>query len=142
MKWNILIPFSEKGNNLPLVLLFIVKRRYDSGLFCSSVTIKGMCCEWLFLPCVVSYDVAIFSPHLRSCTSRPTVGGGAAVWCADQGWALAVQEPVPQRPVLYKEQSRAGAGWAGGHSVKHRLLEPVISAQEALTLEASLRDRK
>lgn len=93
-----------------------------------------------FLPSVVSCDIAIFAPHLRPCTSRPTAGRGAAAWCADQGWDLAVQEPVPRRHVLYKQQS--GAGWAGGHSIKHGLLEPVISAQEALTLEASLRARK
>ena len=71
MKWNILIPCSEEGNNLPLVLLCIVQRSYDSGLFCSLVAIKGVCCAWPFLPNAVSDFVAVSAPPPTTCSSCP-----------------------------------------------------------------------
>lgn len=70
MKQNVLIPSSEKGNNLPLILLCFVQQSYGSGLFCSPVTIKGMCCEWPFLRDVVSYFTAISAPPQRMYTSH------------------------------------------------------------------------
>lgn len=121
MKWNILIHFSEKGNYLPLVLLFIVKLSYDSGLFCSSVTIKGMCHEWSFLPNVLSYFIAISAPPPAPLSLR-----------AGQGWAVAVQEPGLRGACSTNHQW----SWSRGGRMLRKawaVLEPTINAQEALT---------
>lgn len=66
MEWSALTPLSEKGNHLPLVLLVIVKQP-QSGVWGSPGPGKGMCCLWPFLPGVLSYSTA--TPE--SCTSCP-----------------------------------------------------------------------
>lgn len=133
MKWNILIPFSEKGNNLPLILLFIVQRSYGSGLFCSPVTIKGMRCEWSFLPNAVTYLIAVSAPPLRDgappvllqvvgLLGRP----GPVFWGAGAC-------PTQANGVQTAERSRS----TGGRMLRKAwaVLEPVINAQEASTLQ-------
>lgn len=128
MKWNIFIPFPEKGNHWPLILLLIVKRSYDSGFFCSPATIKGLCCEWSFLPNVLSYSRAVYAPPPRMCTfcsaaglSSPGLGFGSV-------GAYPKEASVVQTTVW---------SWSMGGRMLHKawtVLEPVINAQEALPL--------
>lgn len=121
MKWNILIPFSEKGNNLPLTLLFVVQRSYDSALFCSPVTIKGMCCEGSSLPVALSYFPAVSDPPSQP---LPLLGGAGQPRAGDGA------RPREASGAQTTERSR------GGCSVKAwAVLEPVINAREASTLQ-------